>query len=627
MKQGRDRTMDATPVSKRVQVLVALLIGLVVLASCGSKAGPEETAIEWWQAFTESDRGKLSELTCAAKRDSLEMAMNELALWTKAFPSVLSSALGIGELDANVSGEGLKAKTQRSSGDSAKVTISGRLRSTVMGVSSVQDFSYPMQLAREDGQWVVCDDIIEAVVARALVGEEAPLPGMNTSRKTLTVEEAMRATMEAAEAASVQATEVTRIAALPTAIPSPTPLSEEAFARKVQQGLARATVAAAVVQHAVVPQSDPEIEFGRAYRVALSPDGQYAITLLGGSKDTRYAVLRTDDGSIVTRIRVPNLNPYGHDEPAQFSPDSQTVAVIGMGDGSSVGLYRTNDWQPVQELNGDLILQEGVRFTSDGQALIVWSRGQYRNGCLLEFWDMRTGQRVFTQEIPNSEFLVSDDGSRIGVFQTEGGGRKLEVFHVPTGERWSCPASLPYGDWELSSDGKQLGILVGTEKLYTVDLSSPDCELAELTFESFGQNLTIFRFASDRGRTVVYLKAKDGSDGFVGLIGGPQPLVLRHPSLAVTLGGAFDFEFHPSGRLLFILTYSPIANPSGAYGVTLWDLNTGEVLGELVLPFESFSEDANRFQLSSDGRVLAAGADTLHFYHVNDWLAALGLEQ
>jgi hypothetical protein len=136
---------------KQMKVAVLSLILLCVVSACGGGDSPEAAAKEWLQAMAAMDGNKIAERTCAAQQASVQQA----GLWLSVFGLFGQMQLG-DQAQAKIDISGLTFTTVRSSGDTAAVQVSGRVRVAILAVSQAQDVNETWRMEREDGKWKWC---------------------------------------------------------------------------------------------------------------------------------------------------------------------------------------------------------------------------------------------------------------------------------------------------------------------------------------------------------------------------------------------------------------------------------------------------------------------------------------
>ena len=122
--------------------LLAVLLASVVLSACGGGGGdtPSSVAKTWNEAGAAgTDVAKVKSLTCAAYQPVIEASMTA------------ASAAGV-KIDTS----GLKYEEQNVTATSATVRVSGKIKMTMAGQSTDQDFDQPLPMIKEGGKWVAC---------------------------------------------------------------------------------------------------------------------------------------------------------------------------------------------------------------------------------------------------------------------------------------------------------------------------------------------------------------------------------------------------------------------------------------------------------------------------------------
>jgi hypothetical protein len=139
-------------------ILVALLLMTLVLAGrlgplvSGSAVDspPAAAAQAWMQAYGAGDAQKLTDLTCAASRDSVRAAVAQPAAG-----GIFSAFVGSGHPPINV--DQLRYRTTRNDGTTADVQVSGRIEVEVRPAPQVFELDSAVRMRNEDGAWRYCD--------------------------------------------------------------------------------------------------------------------------------------------------------------------------------------------------------------------------------------------------------------------------------------------------------------------------------------------------------------------------------------------------------------------------------------------------------------------------------------
>ena len=400
--------------------LGVIIFLLLVSAACGGRAsGPDKAALGWWEAFAKPDRDALSSLTCDAKRLPLELAMNTLALWTDVVPAAIGGVLGVDGFEIDLTSSRMRAEIVSTEGDSATVKVTGQLRPSAMGISGTQNFEYAMKLVRENGSWVVCDDIITTIVDKVTgmdqlgvsVGELAQMmPTRPNPGATLSVDQAVKATIAADNAVRATATRNAELVLTPRPTATPTPLSDEDYSSEVMQALARATTVASLPQSAIAlerPEMDREFKF-RSTDVTFSPDGKLVTIMFGGDVGSMIGVWDTSSGKL--RATLGPLGASFDNGERVFSANGKLLAVRTTSEKRAplIQIWETDGWS----ILGSVAADRSLAFTSDGTALLTSSDSNFGDRTF-EVWDVRAGSKSCEYEAkhPTSDVTVSDDGA------------------------------------------------------------------------------------------------------------------------------------------------------------------------------------------------------------------------
>jgi hypothetical protein len=124
------------------RTIVAVVVLVSLLSACGIGDSPEKAAREWLDALLNMDGNKLMERTCAEQQE----AVQEAGLWV--------SFTGE-QIEADVSD--LRFKTVYRSGDTARVRVTGEIRTAILAVATVEEVDEEWQMVREDGKWKWCN--------------------------------------------------------------------------------------------------------------------------------------------------------------------------------------------------------------------------------------------------------------------------------------------------------------------------------------------------------------------------------------------------------------------------------------------------------------------------------------
>ncbi len=154
--------------------------------------------------------------------------------------------------------------------------------------------------------------------------------------------------------------------------------------------------------------------------VTFSPDGRLVAL---ASVDNKVTILDVTTKRVLTRLKgfFENINP----QTIAFSPDGTLLAAADKG---GVNLWRTNDWQLSQRLQGDSLVGDEVSliFAPNGQTLTSASIGK------LIFWELATGRvsglAIALDQDWSYRLAYSADGRALAVTS----GNETELLDVAT---------------------------------------------------------------------------------------------------------------------------------------------------------------------------------------------------
>jgi WD40 repeat protein len=314
----------------------------------------------------------------------------------------------------------------------------------------------------------------------------------------------------------------------------------------------------------------------RAYRIALSPDGRYVVTM---HYPDRARLLKAD-GAVVAYFK-------GGAAAAVFGPGGKTLLLGG---DKRVRVWDVGTGKELRRLDGEARL---LAATADGRTLAARGKGAIR------LWDTNTGEVKRTIPVPDADLHVeqtevlalSADGRTVAL----AGSGHLFAWDCATGkERLRRIDRNWYTAAALSPDGRVLawgvmyhpvihrwGLDVGRELL---PVSGHENHVQGLAFAPGGKALA--SGATDR---TVRLWRLDGAGP-----GGGRPNYLTLPTgdeaLSV-LGGRVAWS--PDGRLLAL---------AHSHDVCLLEATTGKVVRVLAGAKGCYS-----VAFSPDGELVAAG--------------------
>jgi hypothetical protein len=457
----------------------------------------------------------------------------------------------------------------------------------------------------------------------------APAPqGANT----LTVEEAVQATVQADQIARAQATEAARVAQF---TPTPTPLSQEDFEKEVEKSLARATAVASLAQHAVFAKlADPDCTADRLEWVILSPDGALAASTRSSQCDRENQIFVHDTvtGEIVMHFN--DLWPYEGfpDDPIAFSPDGLTaVALVPQDDdGSTAEVYRTSDWTKVAELGAKPQLgAHNIFFTPDGKRVLidhakgvsVYDAGTWEKVCELPVASAVGRPRLLSA---NMDVVVGGEGSDKGVDVAK--LSNCTVAHDFPLERFEYPIAVNSDGTRLYSQknaGDSKSVIerdaASGEVLSERELVPNHCVQCRVQMVRCpNSEWTTLWQRGERGSGDASLQWRD--DG--------SARVLEHPML----GWVQVLKCHPSGAFLLAAKVYEDSNDSQVTPIMAFEIVSGKQIGEFFLPpLDPLKSHQRRFAFSGNGNVLALPGlreqGNLQFWHLDEWLATLESEQ
>jgi hypothetical protein len=139
---------------KRVSLMVSVvMMAAVVLSACGGGAaggGAAAAAKAWFEAFSQLDMAKVTDLTCEQQKQTIQESLAFLG--------------GGGDVDLNqlkelfkIDVSGLTFTEKSVTGNTAVVTVSGKMKVEAFGQSQEQDVNNEdLPMVNEGGAWKVC---------------------------------------------------------------------------------------------------------------------------------------------------------------------------------------------------------------------------------------------------------------------------------------------------------------------------------------------------------------------------------------------------------------------------------------------------------------------------------------
>ena len=153
-KSGLSKGYKVALSAATIAVLCFFLLWIVVFR-VGQKAAfpymdsPERAAQEWLQASVDLDGNKLMERTCAAQQENIQ----EAGMWASVFNIFGQQAIGV---QAKTDLSGLKFSTTSSSGNTARVRVTGQIRVAVLALAQSQKVDETWRMVKEEGKWKWC---------------------------------------------------------------------------------------------------------------------------------------------------------------------------------------------------------------------------------------------------------------------------------------------------------------------------------------------------------------------------------------------------------------------------------------------------------------------------------------
>lgn len=594
---------------KLLKATAVIVLIFSITACLGSNPQPETVAVEWWQAFVKPDRDKLASLTCKTRIPDTELSMNVLAGWTQLLPQAIGGVLGIGNLEVDLSSYDIESSIVSQDKISAVVKLTGNLRSSVVGISATQKFQYPLQMLFEDGRWTVCDKIIFDIVQeitlgqplaeeiKPLVEEIKPLIATPVPQGTLSIEQAVQATIQADQAIKATLTTQAILTLTPEPTSTPTPLSSEDQQKAIATALARATVE---VEVAVNKRT---IE---GCYMPLSPDGK---TLASVQWDTA-SLINIETGQLMSILNEPGFSRVGGI--AVFSPDGRFVATQaatenGVGKETPfITIWNTADGSLYKKVEGE---GEEFAFSTDGELLAETHRVIYANS--LNIWRLTAEgspvplyQEVYPDDAGTQEMLFSPDNHFLAVLTND----RLTLYEI-------------------------------TDSSFDVKLSQIFEGFLQIEFMAFNQSsetLITSEVGGDDRRTIKFWNTITGKlidevteEGRLSSYYMPMVMSQDRSLIATKTGHGISvwnvsdrklvnswktprhaeyFTFYPGNEFL------ATTDASGGF-IQIWQVNNGQ----LIATFNDLT-GVDEITFTSDGQYLVASRGVCHVWFVGDLL-------
>lgn len=147
---------------KALSSAIAIIIAAALVAGCrvGSAETPEQGAKAWFDALAEMDGFKVEDRTCQAQQEK----MREAGLFSTMLQLFGQSQLGE---QVKIDASSVIVETIRSSGDTAQVRITGKLRAGIGLAVTDQDLAFVWNMVREDGRWKYCGEDVQGTAEMA----------------------------------------------------------------------------------------------------------------------------------------------------------------------------------------------------------------------------------------------------------------------------------------------------------------------------------------------------------------------------------------------------------------------------------------------------------------------------
>jgi WD40 repeat protein len=326
------------------------------------------------------------------------------------------------------------------------------------------------------------------------------------------------------------------------------------------------------------------------HAVAFSPDGR---TLASGGDDS---TIRLWPISPLRRLGQPLIRQRQVFESVAFSPDGRTLAAIG--DDRALHLWRVASRAPIDPPSaGHRAGATSVAF--DPKAPILAAAG---TGGTVRLWDLDSGRLVAELRSRGSgavrSVIFSPDGRTLAAAEGRDGIRLWDVTtHAPRVnsriDAWSIAMSPDDRTVAVGNSGGGIALWnIVTDELRDPPGFRHDAAVESVAFRPGGRTLA----SASRDGTIRLWAVEAQKPRQVAQLGESQFGRAAGHSVPV-----HSIAFSPDGRIL--------ASGMDDGTIRLWDVATGERLGQIGRPLTGHKRAVYSVAFSPDGRTLASAGD------------------